>query len=101
MTRTGWNRRIAVNQRDHALHFALEPRHPLRIVVLLCLLAWRGLGPNAMNQPDWMGGVRQIPIPQRRVEVWRMNGVNPHRVGAHLGNERDPSLVGAVIGREL
>ena len=54
-----------------------------------------------MNQPDWMGGVRQIPVSQRRVEVRRMNGVNANGIGSHLGDERDPPLVGAVIGREL
>ena len=86
---------------DDAPHLAPKPTEPHGIVVFLLLLARRRLGPHTVNQPERMGRVREIPASQRGVEVRRVHSVDANRVGAHLGYERNPPLIGAVIRRKL
>ena len=101
VARSRRNHGIAVNQRDDTLHFAVKLSQPLRIVVLLLLFARRQLRPDAVNQPDRVRSVSQIPVPQRAVEMRRMHGVDTNRVRAHVGDDGNPPLVGAVVRWKL
>jgi len=98
----GWrNHDVAVDQRDNVLHLAAELSEPFRVVVFLFLFAGRKLRPYAVNEPDGMRGVREIPAPQRRVKVRRMDRVDAYRVRSHLRHQCNPPVIRAVVRRKL
>src|SRR5712671_3495927 len=90
-----------MKQRDDVSHFPTKLAQPFRIVILLLLLARGELGPHAVNQPDGMRWMREIPASQRGIEVRRMDRVKANCICPHLGDESDPSLIRAVIRGKL
>ena len=92
---------IAMEQAHDALHLVAELRRPLRVVVPLLPLTGRQFRPHSVDQPDRFLRMGKVPRSQRGVEVRRVNGVHAYRVRIHLRHHRKPTVVGAIVRREL
>src|SRR3981081_604711 len=95
------NRGIPMEKGDDTAHFSSKLSKPLRIFVLLLQRSRWELRPAAVDKPDRARRVREIPAPQRGVEVWWMNRVDPDGVGTHVCQQRNPPLVRTVVRGKL